>query len=105
MTPEQAFNKLLINKKRDKDLESIIIKSPKFSWLYAMQQIKGRWIEAEDVISTDPFFTYYYAQDLINGKLPENMHNAMLLHFMSDNEFAKEYAEMYFEFIKNKTQP
>lgn len=99
MTPQQAFEKCRNNNKRDKRLESIIIKSAKFSWLYAANLIQGRWIEAEDVISTDPFFAYYYAQDIIKGKLPENMHNAMLLHSMSDSEFEKEYAEMYFRFL------
>lgn len=100
MTPNEAY-KLLVNKTRDKRLEKYIIKSAKFSWLYAQDIIQGRWIEAEDVISTDPFFAYYYAQDIIKGKLPENMHNAMLLHSMSNSEFEKEYAEMYFDYIKN----
>jgi len=123
MTPQQAYNICLYNK-RDELLEPIIIKDlqcaylyaryvikdrwiraediisndPQYAYYYAQEIIKGRWIEAEHIISTNSGYTYLYARDVIKGKLPESMHNAMLIH-------EDLYAKAYFDFIKNKTQP
>ena len=97
MTPQQAYNKCLDNNKRDKHLETIIIKDPLHAYYYALNVIGSRWIEAENIISTNPIYAYLYAREIIKGKLPENMHNAMMLH-------ADEWAKYYFDFIKNITQ-
>jgi len=124
MTPEEAYYKCFGNDKRDKDLELIIIKSSEFAYNYSLNIIKGRWIEAEkyiikdlhyayfyanhiiegrwieaeDVISTSSIYAYLYARYIIKGKLPENMHNMMLIH-------ANNHAKQYFNYIKNKPQP
>jgi hypothetical protein len=115
MTPYEAYIKC--EGKINKDLEPIIIKDSKYAYHYAMQVIKGRWIEAEQYIIKDPYYAYFYARDviknrwieaeniistsseyayfyarfIIKGKLPENMHNMMLLH--ADN-YAKEYLNL-----------
>jgi hypothetical protein len=94
MTPQEAYNKCFDNNKRDKDLESIIIKSPLYASAYARDLIQGRWIEAENIISTNSQHAYFYVKYVIKGKLPENMHNAMILH-------ADQWAKKYFNFIKN----
>ena len=122
MTPKEAYYKC--KGKRNKDLEKFIIKDPQYAYMYArhiihdrwleaepffikdpyyayyyaLNTIKGRWIEAENIISTNSQYAYLYAYYIIKDKLPENMHNAMLLH-------ADLYAKEYFNFIKNKTQP
>jgi hypothetical protein len=93
MTPEEAYNKCYCNNKQDKRLEKIIIKSPYYAYYYAQNIIKGRWIEAENIISTNSCCTYWYAEDIIKGKLPENMHNMMILH-------ADDYAKQYFKLMK-----
>ena len=118
MTPREAYDKCRYNKKRDKDLEKIIIKSPacayfyardviqgrwkeaeniicdsEYAYLYARDVIQGRWIEGENIIATNSGWAYLYALDIIKGKLPENMHNMMILH-------ADDYAKKYFNFIK-----
>ena len=46
----------------------------------------------------DPYWAYLYARNVIKEKLPENMHNAMLIH-------ANHYAKLYFNFIKNNPRP
>jgi hypothetical protein len=105
--------------KINKDLEKIIMKHPEYAYCYAREVIKGRWIEAENtistsswcsycyardvikdrwieaenIISTDSYWTYLYARNVIKGKLPENMHNAMILH-------ADHHAKEYFDLIK-----
>jgi hypothetical protein len=120
MTPEEAYYKCWENNKRDKNLEKIIMKHPEYAYfyarevikgrwkeaeqyiindseyayLYAKAVIKGRWIEGENIIATNSGWAYLYALDIIKGKLPENMHNMMLLH-------ADHYAKLYFKFIKN----
>ena len=96
MTPEQAFHKCRKNNKRNEQLEKIIIKSPAYAFYYSLHVIKGRWIEGENIISTSSEYAYYYAQNVIEGKLPENMHNIMILHGLNNDEYAK----YYFNFIK-----
>ena len=119
MTPQEAFYKCY--GKINKDLEPYLIKDPRWafyyardiikgrwkeaeqyiiedsgwSYWYARDIIKGRWIEAEQHIINDSASVYLYARDVIKGKLPENMHNMMLLH-------ADLCAKEYLEFIKNK---
>ena len=96
MTPEEAYYKC--NGKINKDLEPIIIKSPRYAYLYALNIIKGRWIEAEQYIINNSEWTCFYALNVIKGKLPENMHNMMLLH-------ADYWSKLYFDLIKNYPQP
>ena len=90
MTPEQAYFHCKKHG-RNEELEKIILADPEFAYNYALDIIKDRWIEAESVIANDSKYSYYYAQDIIKGKLPESMHNAMLIH--ADN-WAKEYLKL-----------
>jgi hypothetical protein len=96
MTPQEAYGKC--KGEINKDLEPFIIKDLVYIYFYARDNIKGRWIEAENIISTNSYCTYLYAKNVIKGKLPENMHNMMLLH-------ADDYAKEYFNFIKSKPRP
>jgi hypothetical protein len=70
------------------------IKNSQYAYAYAKDVIKGRWIEAENIIAINSHYAYYYATDVIKGKLPENMHNMMLIH-------ADHHAKLYFDYIKN----
>ena len=90
MTPQQAYIKC--DYKINKDLEQHIINSV-WAYFYARDIIKGRWIEAEQYIINDSYLTYCYATNVIKGKLPELMHNAMLIH-------ADYWAKLYFDLIK-----
>ena len=54
--------------------------------------------ELEDIILTDPNISFQYAADIIKGKLPEKMHNMMLLYAIKDPD---DYGvKEYFELIK-----
>jgi len=68
--------------------EPTIIKNAFSSFYYAKEVIKGRWELGEPAISKNAYYSYHYALDVIKGRLPDFMHNALLL---SNNEFAKEY--------------
>ena len=96
MTPEQAYEHCAEHG-RNSELEKIILTDPKWACHYAKCVIKDRWIEAENVIANDPQWSCRYALFVIKGKLPENMHNMMLLH-------ADYYAKIYLQFI-NKLTP
>jgi len=118
MTPEQAYYKAENLGKRIPKLEPIICKNAFYSYCYAIDIIKGRWelaepnisknaqysyyyarnvikgrfILSEPAISQDAYFSYYYATDIIKGKLPDFMHNQLIL----END---RYTKQYIEFI------
>jgi len=67
-----------------------ISKNAYSSYLYAYYVIKGKWILAEPAIGKDTYSSYYYARNIIKGRLPDFMHNALLL---SNDEYVKKYIE------------
>jgi hypothetical protein len=56
---------------RNKELEIDILKNSKYSYLYALNVIKGRWMEGEPVIMKDPYYAYSYALDIIQDRWKE----------------------------------
>jgi len=98
MTPLQAFYKAHEAGKRLPELEHIVLNDSWYSYRYALNVVKGRWIEAEDIIMNDSIYSSYYAVNVIEGKLPEKMHNMMILHAIKNpNDI---WVKEYFEFIK-----
>jgi len=98
MTPEQAYYKAIRAGKRLIELEDMVLTDAFWAYIYAENIIKSRWIEAEDVIMTDSSPCFAYAEYVTKGKLPEKMHNMMILHAIKDpNDY---YVKKYFEFIK-----
>jgi len=94
------------NKCRWIEKEDVILTSSFYAYSYAKNIIKARWPEAEDIISKDARSSYGYAifiADNINrGKLPEKMHNMMILHAIEDpnNHYVKSYFEHLNDYIK-----
>jgi len=97
MTPLETYRKALYAGKRLPELEDIILTDPNISFQYAADIIKGRWIEAEDIIMLDPLGGYLYAVNVIKGKLPDKMHNMMLLYAIKNLD---NWAKNYFEYLK-----
>jgi len=98
MTPKEAYRKARIAEKRLPELEHIIMTESFSSFRYAQNVIKGRWVEAEDFIMTKSNSLLLYAQYVIKGKLPDKMHNMMILHAIKDPD---DYcAKEYFRLIK-----
>ena len=85
---------LYIVKGRLIEAEKIILTDPEWACHYAEDVIRDRWNEAENIIATDSYCAYRYAKLVIKGKLPEHMHNMMLLH-------ADDFAKHYLDFINN----
>jgi len=90
MTPYQAYEKTIELGKRIPKLEPFILKDAYWSYRYALDVIKDRWELAEPVILKDAFYSCLYAKYIIKGRLPDFMHNALLL---SNDEHTKEYIE------------
>jgi len=121
MTPQEAYSKAYskayILGLRIPELEGIILKDAKYSYLYAFDVIKGKWEIAEPIISKDVYSSYLYAKNIIKGKwelgepaisknaccsycyalyvikgrLPDLMHNQMILE---NNEYTKNYVKL-----------
>jgi len=70
--------------------EPIISKNVQFGFFYARHIIKGRWELGEAAISKNAYYSYIYAIKVIKGRLPDFMHNQMILE---NNEYTKEYIE------------
>ena len=98
MTPEKIYRKAARAGKRLPELEHIILNNAWHSYQYAFNIIKGRWIEAEDIIMNNSYAAYHYALHIMKGKLPEKMHNMMILHGIKNpNNYC---AKAYFKYIK-----
>ena len=95
MTPSEAYYKALDAGKRLPELEYIILADSFYSYMYTRNVIQDRWIEAEDIIMKSSGRCFNYAKYVIKGKLPEKMHNMMLLHAIKDTNdyFVKEYLD------------
>jgi len=90
MTPHQAYCKARESEKRIPELEPTISKNAEYSYYYAKDVIKDRFILGEAAISKDAYWSYCYAINVIKGKLPDFMHNAVLL---SNDKYTKQYIE------------
>ena len=67
MSPSEAFNECLSRGERIPELEDVISTNSYFSYLYARDVIKNRFIEGEKSIATDLECSYYYAHDVLKG--------------------------------------
>jgi hypothetical protein len=52
-------------------IKHIIVKSPEYSYWYALYIIKERWPQAEPYIMGDTFFAYCYANDVLDARWAE----------------------------------
>jgi len=70
--------------------ETTISKDVCYSYCYALHVIEGRFILGETAIIKDTQYSYCYAKNVIKGRLPDFMHNQMIL---SNDEYTKEYVK------------
>lgn len=49
----------------------IIKKSTKWSFMYARDIIKGRWISGEEAIAKSSYYSYFYAKEIVKGRWSE----------------------------------
>lgn len=62
-------------------------------WRYSADVVKGRWREAEDHLVASNYAMLKYAEDAMKGRLPDHLHNAMVLATPDDS--VREYMATY----------
>jgi hypothetical protein len=99
--PEYAlkYTKNFIGKKYKK-AEQSISKDVECSVDYA-KLIKNRFPKGEKTIIGDTEFSYHYAKDIMNGRLPENMHNAMIAKAIENSNDI--WVKKYFKLLNHHT--
>jgi hypothetical protein len=91
MTPKEACLKCSNENRRIPELEKLIATDPFYSYRYARNVIKGRFLQGEKVISTYPDYSYYYAVFVLKESFS-------LCHPII---FNSEYRNKYFSFLKS----
>ena len=91
-----------IIKGRWNEAEQTISACPEYAFNYAINIIRGRWEEAEEFIAKDPKYAYHYARLVIKGKLPEDMHNIIIMNGITGlSRHVKDYF-IFLTFLENK---
>jgi hypothetical protein len=67
---ELFWDKYKNNPKELKKREKAIAKSTEYSYLYAMDVLKGRFPLGEPAIAKSAKYSYWYARDILKGKFP-----------------------------------
>jgi hypothetical protein len=62
-------------------------------WRYSAEVVKGRWEEGEDHLVASTYAMLKYAEDVLKGRLPDHLHNAMVLTTPDDS--VREYMATY----------
>jgi hypothetical protein len=65
---EIAFNDPIARIVNKSSLEDAIKTSPQYTYNYALNVIKGRWIDGEDIIKTNSHYAYNYAACVIKNR-------------------------------------
>ena len=81
--------------KLSRESEKVIAEDSHYSYLYAVNIIKKRFILGETAISQDSYICWSYSAFVVKGKLPEFMHNTMICYGIKnpDNYWVKKYME------------
>ena len=71
---DQMCDESLMEQDKDYDYQPvlhIIKKSPREAYLYALDEIKGRWLEAEPYIMKDTFYALCYSGNVMRERWPD----------------------------------
>jgi hypothetical protein len=82
---------------RIRELEPIIASDDTYADRYMNRQPRESWVNwTDEELSRSPAWLFKYAQQVMKGKLPENLHAAMMMHSYRapENGFVKRYFKM-----------
>jgi hypothetical protein len=83
-------------KKSREQLLSDITKSAKYSYIYSLEVVKGRYPEGEPAIYKNLYFAALYHLDVLKTKLPDHLHRQVILDSFRDNhEIYRDYLSKY----------
>lgn len=79
-------------------------KRPYYAFLYAMNILKGSRLppKLEELFATDPESAYKYAKHIIKGRLPDFVHNALIINSFEKNEMKQYVAKYLSEFCEGE---
>jgi len=94
--PEDALSlwRCLSGRGRSLDLEPIIAQDDHIAEVYSQSFEKSSWVNwTDEELVRNPCWLFMYAQQVMKGKLPENLHSAMIMHSFSspENKYVKRY--------------
>lgn len=98
-SPEHAFHYARdVIGERWPEAESVLLKNIEIATNY-IETFKFRWPAYEHKIRNKPKRIIYYARNVIKGKLPDELHNKMLMLSLSDKD--KYYCDEYFNYLSD----
>lgn len=78
-------------------------KRPYYAFLYAMNILKDRLpAKLEELFASDPESAYKYAKYVIKGRLPDFVHNALIINSFEKNEMKQFVSKYLSEFCKGE---
>ena len=95
--------KHLISRNYDQNLYPIIHiikRDPRWSFMYARDTIKGRWIVGEEAIAKSSYYSFFYAKEIVNGRWPEGERA-----IMANNTHWHWYIEYVLKRIRSNAEP
>ena len=100
--PEVAYRYAVrVKKERWIEGEASILKDIEKATEYVFD-LKFRWPEYENKIKNKPKRIFEYAKKVIRGKLPDELHNRMMMKTLNNQERGHYEADEYFDWLKNK---
>lgn len=102
--PEVAYSYAIrVKKERWIEGEASILKDIEKATEYVFD-LKFRWPEYENKIKNKPKRIYEYAKKVIRGKLPEELHNRMMMKTLNDQDRGFHEASAYFDWLKDSEE-
>lgn len=102
--PEIAYYYAIgVKKERWTDGEASILKDIEKATEYVFE-LGFRWPEYENKIRNKPKRIFEYAKQVIKGKLPEELHNRMMMKTLNDQDRGSYEANEYFNWLKDREE-
>jgi len=92
----KKFLKLLL---KNNNFKNFLLDDIRFCYYFCHWVIEGRCEVLEDIFVSNSCYALNYAAFVLNSKLPENLHNCMILKHLSEKD---ECANQYFIWLLNK---
>lgn len=98
--PETAYHYAInVKKERWPEAEKTMLRDIERASEY-VKELGIRWPEYESKIKNKPKRIYEYARQVIKGKLPEELHNRMMMRALNDKDKGHYESVAYFDWLK-----
>ena len=102
--PDTAYYYAInVKKERWPEAEKSLLKDINMASEY-VKELGIRWPEYESKIINKPKRIYEYAKQVIKGKLPEELHNRMMMRTLNNKDIGNYEAVAYFDWLKEREE-